>query len=36
MIERITESNSNHNDLEKKSTKELLTGINNEDQTVPK
>ncbi len=35
MIERITESNSNHNDLEKKSTKELLTGINNEDQTVP-
>lgn len=35
MIERVTESNSNHDDLEKKSTRELLTGINKEDQTVP-
>lgn len=34
MIKRVTESTSNHNDLEKKSTSELLTGINQEDQTV--
>lgn len=34
MIERITESNSNHNDLDKMSTKELLTGINAEDRKV--
>lgn len=34
MIDRITESSSNHNDLEKKSTSELLTGINQEDKTV--
>ena len=35
MINKITESNSNHDDLEKKSTRELLSGINKEDQTVP-
>ncbi|MFZ9027419.1 MAG: N-acetylmuramic acid 6-phosphate etherase [Crocinitomicaceae bacterium] len=35
MIKKITESNSNHEDLEKKSTRELLSGINKEDQTVP-
>lgn len=35
MINRITESNSNHEDLEKKSTRELLEGINSEDKTVP-
>jgi len=34
-MNRITESSSNHNDLELKSTKELLVGINQEDQTVP-
>lgn len=34
MIDRITESSSNHNDLEKKSTLELLQGINSEDQKV--
>jgi N-acetylmuramic acid 6-phosphate etherase len=34
MIDRITESSSNHNDLEKKSTIELLQGINSEDQKV--
>lgn len=34
MIERITESSSNHEDLEKKSTNELLKGINSEDQKV--
>jgi len=33
-MNKITESSSNYNDLEKKSTKELLTGINTEDQTV--
>lgn len=32
---KITESSSNHNELEKKSTRELLIGINQEDQTVP-
>ncbi len=31
----ITESSSNHQDLELKSTLELLQGINQEDQTVP-
>lgn len=34
-MKRITESSSNHNDLELKSTRELLIGINQEDQTVP-
>lgn len=31
---RITEQESNHNDLEKKSVHEILTGINREDQMV--
>lgn len=35
MIHRITESSSNYDDLEKKSTREILEGINNEDKTVP-
>ncbi len=35
MINKITESNSNHDDLEKKTTRELLIGINKEDYTVP-
>lgn len=34
-MQKITESSSNYNDLEKMSVKELLTNINNEDQTVP-
>ncbi len=34
-MKRITESSSNHDNLELKSTRELLTGINQEDQTVP-
>ncbi|MCH2225434.1 MAG: N-acetylmuramic acid 6-phosphate etherase [Crocinitomicaceae bacterium] len=34
MTNRITESSSNHNDLEKKSTSELLIGINKEDKNV--
>ena len=34
MINRVTESESNHSNLEKASTLELLTGINKEDQTV--
>ena len=34
-MQKITESSSNYNDLEKKSVKELLTLINREDQTVP-
>ena len=34
MSDRITESESNHNHLETLSTKELLTGINQEDKTV--
>ena len=34
MINRITESDSLHNDLEKMSTLELLQGINQEDQKV--
>ncbi len=35
MIERITESTSNHDELERKSTLELLMGMNQEDKTVP-
>lgn len=35
MINRITESSSNHDDLEKKTTRDLLEGINSEDKTVP-
>lgn len=35
MIDRITESSSNHNDLDKMSTRELLVGINTEDKSVP-
>lgn len=35
MIDRITESSSNHDDLDKKSTLELLSGMNAEDKTVP-
>ncbi len=34
MTNRITESESNYNHLEKMSVAELLTGINNEDKTV--
>lgn len=34
-MNRITESESNHQNLDKMSTKELLTGMNNEDKTVP-
>lgn len=34
-MNRVTESSSNHSDLELKSTRELLIGINQEDQTVP-
>ena len=34
MIDKQTESSSNHNNLEKMSTDELLTAINSEDQTV--
>ncbi len=34
-MQKITESSSNYNDLEKMSVKELLTNINKEDQTVP-
>lgn len=33
-MDKITESSSNHSDLEKKSTFELLQGINSEDQKV--
>jgi len=35
MENRITESSSNYNDLEKMSVSELLTNINREDKTVP-
>lgn len=35
MENRITESTSNYNDLEKMSVDELLTNINREDKTVP-
>lgn len=34
-MEKITESTSRHRHLEQKSTRELLEGINQEDQTVP-
>jgi len=34
-MERVTESPSHYNDLEKQSVRELLTAINQEDQTVP-
>lgn len=34
-MNRVTESSSNHQDLDKKSTFDLLIGINQEDQTVP-
>lgn len=34
-MKRITESSSNHDNLELKSTHELLVGINQEDKTVP-
>lgn len=33
--DRITEQSSNHNDLDKKSIRELLIGINQEDYSVP-
>lgn len=35
-MQKITESPSHYNDLEKMSVRELLTNINKEDQTVPK
>lgn len=34
-MNRVTESSSNHSDLELKSTRELLVGINQEDKSVP-
>ena len=34
MIKRVTESSSNHDNLEQMSTKEILNGINSEDQKV--
>lgn len=34
-MKKVTESSSNHTDLELKSTRELLLGINQEDQSVP-
>lgn len=34
-MKRITESESNHHDLDKMSTRDLLIGINEEDHTVP-
>lgn len=34
-MKRITESESNHKDLDKMSTRDLLIGINEEDHTVP-
>ncbi len=34
-FEKITEKESHYHDLEKKSIRELLTAINNEDKTVP-
>ena len=33
-FKKITESDSNYNDLEKKSTKEIIEIINNEDKSV--
>lgn len=35
MLQKVTESASKYNHLEKMSIKKLLTGINNEDKTVP-
>lgn len=35
MINKTTEAESNHHNLENKSVEELLAGINNEDKTVP-
>ena len=35
MTNKTTEAESNHHNLENKSVEELLTGINNEDKTVP-
>ncbi len=35
MINKTTEAESNYHNLENKSVEELLTGINNEDKTVP-
>ena len=35
MINKVTESSSNHENLDKMSTEELLRGINSEDKTVP-
>ena len=34
-MKRITESESNHQDLDQMSTRNLLIGINEEDHTVP-
>lgn len=34
-MNKITESNSNYSDLDKMSMKEILSGINNEDKSVP-
>jgi N-acetylmuramic acid 6-phosphate etherase len=34
MIKKVTESSSNHDNLEQMSTSEILTGINSEDKTV--
>ena len=34
--DRITESSSNHNNLEQLSIKQLIQGINDEDHSVPK
>ena len=34
-MKRVTESASHYNDLEKQSVRELLSGMNKEDQTVP-
>ena len=34
-MKRITESESNHKDLDQLSTRDLLIGINQEDHTVP-
>jgi N-acetylmuramic acid 6-phosphate etherase len=35
MSQKTTEAESNHQNLENKNIEELLTGINNEDKTVP-
>ena len=34
-IDRITESESNHHNLDKMSTRDLLVNMNKEDKTVP-